>query len=46
MLSISKSDAAKMMHGTKVPCKTWSDYCTEIGSSKAESVRVRNLNIT
>ena len=33
MLSVSKADAAKIMHGTKVPCKTWTEYCEEIGSS-------------
>jgi len=32
--AVSKADAAKIMHGTKVPCKTWTEYCEEIGSSK------------
>lgn len=33
-LAVNKSDAAKIMHGTKVPCRTWSDYCEAIGSQK------------
>jgi len=33
-LSISKSDAAKIMHGSKDPCRNWTQYCDDIGSSK------------
>ena len=33
-LSVSHSDAAKIMHGTKVPCRTWSDYCEGVGTSR------------
>ncbi len=32
-LSVDHSEAAKIMHGTKVP-RTWTDYCQEIGSSR------------
>ena len=31
ILSMSPSDAAKIMHGTIVPRKTWSNYCEDIG---------------
>jgi hypothetical protein len=33
-LSVSNSDAAKIMHGTNVPCRTWSNYCEEIGTER------------
>ena len=33
-LSVSNSDAAKIMHGTNVPCRTWGDYCEEIGTAR------------
>ena len=32
-LSVSHSDAANIMHGTKVP-RTWTNYCEDIGSSR------------
>ena len=33
-LSVSNSDAAKIMHGTNAPCRTWGDYCEEIGTER------------
>jgi len=33
-LSVSKADAARIMHGTIVPCRTWSIYCRDIGLEK------------
>jgi len=34
ILSKSKSEAAKIMHGTLVPWMTWTQYCEDIGSSR------------
>lgn len=34
ILSQSKSEAAKIMHGTLVPWMTWTQYCEDIGSSR------------
>lgn len=34
ILSLSPSDAAKVMHGTFVPGKTWTIYCEDIGHSR------------
>ena len=34
ILSKSKSEAAKIMHGTIVPWMTWTQYCEDIGSSR------------
>jgi len=36
ILSVSKSDAAKIMHGAIAPRKTWSDYCQDIGIEKSK----------
>lgn len=33
-LSVGKADAARIMHGTNVPCKTWNQYCQDIGIEK------------
>lgn len=37
-LALSKSDAAKIMQGTKVPCKTWEQYCEEATGHKQQVV--------
>jgi hypothetical protein len=34
VLSMSPSDAAKIMHGTFVPRMTWGEYCAELGYSR------------
>lgn len=38
-LSVSKADAARIMHGTNVPCKTWNQYCQDIGIEKRTANR-------
>ena len=34
LLALSHSEAADVMHGTKVPRNSWSEYCSAIGSSR------------
>jgi len=41
-LAVSKSDAAKIMHGANAPCNTWSQYCDDIGIAKSTANRWLN----
>ena len=37
-LSMSKSEAAKFMHGANAPCMNWQKYCNDIGLNKSNLI--------